>query len=108
MDLMNIKILLNLQDDDSKDNILTILCTNAMQTICVYLGITSLPRELNFVAEQLVITRYNRLGSEGIQTEKIDVLSTTYVYNQDELTPFITILEKYKENNQKSKRLKLL
>lgn len=108
MDLMNIKILLNLQDDDSKDNILTILCTNAMQTLCVYLGITSLPRELNFVAEQLVITRYNRLGSEGIQTEKIDVLSTTYTYNQDELSPFKTILEKYKENNQKSKRLKLL
>ena len=108
MDLMNIKILLNLQDDDSKDNILTILCTNAMQTLCVYLGITSLPRELNFVAEQLVITRYNRLGSEGIQTEKIDVLSTTYVYNNDELTPFYAILEKYKENNQKSKRLKLL
>lgn len=108
MDLMNIKILLNLQDDDSKDNILTILCTNAMQTLCVYLGITSLPRELNFVAEQLVIIRYNRLGSEGIQTEKIDVLSTTYVYNHDELAPFITILEKYKENNQKSKRLKLL
>ena len=108
MDLMNIKILLNLQDDDSKDNILTILCTNAMQTLCVYLGITSLPRELNFVAEQLVITRYNRLVSEGIQTEKIDVLSTTYVYNQDELAPFKTILEKYKENNQKSKRLKLL
>ena len=95
MDLMNIKILLNLQDDDSKDNILTILCTNAMQTLCVYLGITSLPRELNFVAEQLVITRYNRLGSEGIQTEKIDVLSTTYE-SGDDFAEYLDIMNQYK------------
>ena len=108
MDLMNIKILLSLAEDDTQDEILAILGTNAMNTICVYLGLTDLPKELYFIAETMVIARYRRIGSEGIQSEKIDVLSTTYTYNIDELAPYKTILDKYKDNRMNDKRMKLL
>ena len=57
MNLMNIKILLSLTEDDSKDDILTVLASNAMSTICIYLGISELPQELNFVAEQLTVVK---------------------------------------------------
>ena len=107
MTLDNIKILLGLEDG-SQDEILTILLLNAISTINVYLGVAELPQELNFVAEQLAVIKFNKLGSEGIQTEKIDVLSTTY--QADELASFKTILESYKANNNlaTTKRIKFL
>lgn len=108
MTLDNLKILLNLTEDDSQDEILTILLTNAVSTVNVYLGVQELPKELEFVAEQLAIIKYNKLGSEGIQTEKIDVLSTTY--QADELASFKTVLDSYKANNNlaTTKRVKFL
>ena len=107
MTLDNIKILLGLEDD-SQDIILAILLTNAVSTINVYLGVNELPNELSFVAEQLAVIKFNKLGSEGIQTEKIDVLSTTY--QADELASFKTILDSYKANNNlaTTKRVKFL
>lgn len=108
MTLDNLKILLNLTEDDSQDEILTILLTNAVSTVNVYLGVQQLPQELNFVAEQLAVIKFNKLGSEGIQTEKIDVLSTTY--QADELASFKTVLDSYKANNNlaTTKRVKFL
>ena len=107
MSLDNIKILLGLENDE-KDEVLTILLTNAISTLCVYLGVQQLPQELNFVAEQLAVIKFNKLGSEGISTEKIDVLSTTY--QQDELASFKAILDNYKANNNlaTTKRVKFL
>ena len=107
MTLDNIKILLGLENDE-KDEVLTVLLTNAVSTINVYLGVTELPQELNFVAEQLAIIKFNKLGSEGIQTEKIDVLSTTY--QADELASFKAVLDIYKANNNlaTTKRIKFL
>lgn len=108
MDLMNIKILLSLEDDNTKDELLAILSRNAMNTLIVYLGLKQLPIELNFIAEEMVVTRFRKLGSEGVQSEKIDVLSTTYTYNIDELAPYKSLLEKYKDNNLNNKRMKML
>ena len=107
MTLDNIKILLGLENDE-KDEVLTVLLTNAVSTINVYLGVTELPQELNFVAEQLAVIKFNKLGSEGIQTEKIDVLSTTY--QADELASFKAVLDIYKANNNlaTTKRIKFL
>ena len=107
MTLDNIKILLGLENDE-KDEILTVLLTNAVSTINVYLGVTELPQELNFIAEQLAVIKFNKLGSEGIQTEKIDVLSTTY--QADELASFKAVLDIYKANNNlaTTKRIKFL
>lgn len=107
MTLDNIKILLGIEDN-SQDIILTILLSNAVSTINVYLGVTELPQELNFVAEQLAVIKFNKLGSEGIQTEKIDVLSTTY--QADELASFKAVLDIYKANNNlaTTKRVKFL
>jgi hypothetical protein len=105
--LKYIKTLLSLTDE-SQNEILVILLHNAVDMICAYLGLEDMPPELDFVAQQMVIVRYHRLGSEGITTEKIDVLSTTYSYNLDELAPYKTVLDKYKQNNLNGRRAKFL
>ena len=106
MTLDNIKVLLSLVDDDSKDSVLTVLLNNAVNTITLYLGVEDIPEELTFIAEQMTVIKYRRIGAEGIDTEKIDVLSTKYV--ADDLKPFTTLLDQYKMNNLGGKKLRLL
>ena len=105
MTLDNIKTLLSLEDD-TQDEILAILLTNASKMICVYLGIDELPSTLEFVAEDMAVMKYRKLGAEGVRQEKIDVLSTTYVTN--DLNPFKDILNQYKDNSLGGKRLRML
>lgn len=97
MDLERIKIILGIDDDDTKDALLTILLENAINTLCVYLGVDTLPNSLNYIAQELTVSRYNKIGAEGISTEKIGELSTTYSVN--DLGRYKDILKMYKDNN---------
>ena len=106
MTLDNIKVLLSLTDDSSQDELLTVLLNNAVSTIILYLGVEDIPDELTFIAEQMAVIKYRRIGAEGIDTEKIDVLSTKYI--ADDLKPFISMLDRYKENNLGGRRLRML
>ena len=106
MTLDNIKILLSLTEDDSQDEILDVLLNNAANTIMLYLGINEMPQELEFIAEQMTVVKFRRIGAEGIDTEKIDVLSTKYV--KDDIKPFKDILDTYKSNSLGGRRLRML
>lgn len=95
MDLTNIKILLGKKDDKSEDDVLSVLLTHSIQLINVYLGVTNIPQPLEFIAEQITVKKYNKLGSEGIVTEKLDVISNTY--SVDDLEEYKSILDMYKD-----------
>lgn len=94
MDLTNIKILLGKKDDNSEDELLSVLLTHAIQLVNAYLGVAEIPQELQFIAEQITIKKYNKLGSEGIRIEKLDVISNTYSTN--DLYEYRSILNAYK------------
>ena len=106
MTLDNVKVLLSLTDDSSQHGLLTVLRNNAVSTIILYLGVEDIPDELTFIAEQMTVIKYRRIGAEGIDTEKIDVLSTKYI--ADDLKPFISMLDRYKDNNLGGRRLRML
>lgn len=104
MDLLeNVKTILGI-DDESKDSLLTILLDNAVSTICVYINKKDIdfPKSLAFVAQELAIARYRKIGAEGISTEKIDEISTTYSMN--DLARYKDVLNVYKDNNGLSGR----
>ena len=101
----DIKTVLNIESADD-DALLDILTTNAMNTIMVYLGVDEFPEQLNFIAEELTIARYRKIGAEGISTEKIDEISTTYSIN--DLNRYKDVLKAYKDNNLGGKKLKTL
>jgi hypothetical protein len=105
--LENIKTVLNIESADD-DALLEILMANAMNTIMVYLGVNvdEFPAQLNFIAEELTIARYRKIGAEGISTEKIDEISTTYSIN--DLNRYKDVLKAYKDNNLGGKKLKTL
>ena len=106
MPLDDIKVLLSLTGDDSQDELLEILYDNAVSTILLFLGIDTMPSELSFIAVQMTVVKYRRVGAEGINTEKIDVLSTKY--ENDDLKPFKELLLQYKSNNLGGRRLRML
>ena len=106
MALDNIKILLSLTEDDSQDEILTVLLSNAVYTIMLYLGVNEMAQELKIIAEQRTVIKFRRIGAEGSDTEKIDVLSTKYV--KDDIKPFKELLDTYKSNTLGGRRLRML
>ena len=105
MDISKIKIKLGLADN-SQDELLAILLSDATNYMQVYLETQTIPWELEFIAEEVTIKRYRRIGAEGISTEKIDVLSTTY--KSDDFYEYKPLMKQYRANNTRIKRLRML
>lgn len=51
------------------------------------------PLELLFIAEDVAIAKYNRIGAEGVSKETVDVVSTEYT--EDLLAPYQEVLQSY-------------
>lgn len=100
----NVKKILGL-NDEKEDELLTILINNAVSYIEVYLN-TELPQKLYFVAEELAVAKYRKLGSEGISTEKIDVLSTTYT--SSDFNQYKKLLDEYKDGYVKPRKARFI
>lgn len=77
MMLENIKLLLDI-NDSSKDNKLAYLITIAERKILDYTNQPILLAQMESIVEELVIVRYNKLGSEGLQSESFSGVSQTF------------------------------
>lgn len=100
--LERIKTILNLTSND-KDAILTEFIGNFTSAVNLYCGTESLPVQLDFVVVESTIARYNRLGSEGLKSENIDVIGLTYI--EDILSPYTPYMDAYKKSVTKVKFL---
>ena len=103
--LEKIKLLLGITDE-SKDDLLNELIYLCSSPILNYINEDDIPSKLNSCLIEFVIVRYNRLNSEGYNSESIDGASVNYVDNY-----FETIrgqLDSYIDNreNIKKKRIK--
>lgn len=94
MDLTNMKIKLGITDD-AEDELLAVLLSDAINFMHIYMNL-NVPTELEFIAEEVAIKRYRRIGSEGINTEKVDVLSTTY-NTENDFNEYLPIMNRYKK-----------
>lgn len=106
MDISIIKLKLGLTEDSEKDNLLMVLLNDAIDYMKTYIEIDTIPEQLQFIAEEVAIKRYRRIGSEGISTEKIDVLSTSY--KSDDFYEYKPLMKLYKNNKVKVKKLRTL
>lgn len=94
MDLTNMKIKLGITDD-AEDELLAVLLSDAINFMHIYMNL-NVPTELEFIAEEVAIKRYRRIGSEGINTEHVDVLSTTY-NTENDFNEYLPIMNRYKK-----------
>ena len=86
--LNEVKITLGLSSSD-KDELLLSLIKRNSQTVINYIKEQKVPLELEYIVVELVMARYNRIGSEGLNSENSDGVSFSYSNN---------LLEGYKKD----------
>lgn len=103
MDLLErVKLILGIDIVDySKDDVLNEFINNFSQAVNLYCNTTTLPLQLEYIVVECSISRYNRMGSEGLQSEGIDVISSTYVL--DILEPYKPYMDAYRSTNSLKK-----
>ena len=104
------KILTRVQtilDVEGKDALLQVLIQNQLEAIQLLIKEDVVPDSLAYIAVETTIARYNRLGSEGLQSEGIDVISQTFI--EDLMTPYQAQISNYvSEKNKTAFRLRML
>lgn len=82
MSLQDVKLLLGIKDN-SRDDLLNLLISNAQTQLLGRLQvldvpILAIPPSLEYIIPELVVRRYNRIGSEGMSSETVEGHSATY------------------------------
>ena len=96
--LNRIKVLLGITGNDE---LLYEIMELIKSKILSCLNIDELPRELEYILIELSIERYNRIGSEGLNSESSDGVNFTY-NNSDMLDRYKEDLDRYSKNNLKT------
>lgn len=74
-----IKLLLNIKDDDSsQDELLTTLIAICKEEAYIYCNLEEYVDKLDFIIIQMVIEKYNRIGSEGTVSQSSSGVSANY------------------------------
>lgn len=76
--LEKIKMLLNLTDNDDSDELLAMLITLCKEEAYTYCNLDEYDEKLDFVVIQMVVERYNRMGSEGAVSQSTSGVSASY------------------------------
>lgn len=72
-DLLKIEI-----GDNSKDDLLTKIIGLVSNRLCLKLGKESVPEELQYIVIEVSITRFNRIGDEGMTSYSQEGESISY------------------------------
>lgn len=111
--LARIKTLLGIQDDLQND-VLGIIIENVTSHLLgklkrVNKSIKAVPKELNYIIEEISIRRYNRIGTEGAKAETVEGHRIEFYELEKDFTPYEDIIDGYGESDDgSSKRGKVL
>lgn len=97
-----IKILLNVSE---QDELLLEIVSIVKEKILSYLNLEEMPKQLDWIVIELSVSRFNRIGSEGMSSESVDGVSNTYI--TDELIQYKPYLDDYLKANTQNKGYKL-
>lgn len=95
--LVDVKELLNLTGDDSKDTTLQVIISNIYSRLSLMTGYSEIPQPLLFIVTEVSVSRYNKLGSEGIHTELNEGIQ--FIYERDLFSEYIDLIERYVSEN---------
>ena len=76
--LDKIKLLLNKANDDSVDELLATLIALCKEEAYIYCNLDEYNEKLDFIVIQMVLDRYNRIGSEGAVSQSSSGVSMNY------------------------------
>jgi hypothetical protein len=101
--LERIKKLLGIQDD-LQNEVLGIIIENVESHLKALLTKEEVPEKLNFIVEEISVRRFNRIGTEGMQSESVEGHSISFYDLKDEFVPYESIIAAHKEPPEKPGR----
>lgn len=101
--LSNVKLLLGLADDTTADEVLKYIISATESRLKLYLGgAEEIPEELGYIVSDVAVTRYNRIGSEGLSSHSVDGESLTY--SDNDFSAYMADIEAYLDSQEQAKR----
>lgn len=76
--LSKTKIMLGI-DDNSKNELLSIYIEDAEEEIKEYLNVDEIPKKAESIVRDLVVIKYNKNGSEGLESENFSGVSQSFI-----------------------------
>lgn len=101
-----IKVVLDIEDGQ-QDDVLDILISNVSRHLKAKLG-KEIPNSLEFIIEEITIRRFNRIGTEGMQSESVEGHSITFYDLEKEFAPYEDIIDDNKDDDSNGKRGKVM
>ena len=84
-------------NDTLQDELLTQIIADVTKRVNGYVSVDALPTQLEWVVQELVIIRYNRVGSEGLQSESEEGKSLSFK-ESDPFQEYVPELDRYLES----------
>ena len=103
--LNDVKLLLGLQTDDEKLDTIVRLTESRLKAL---LSVKIIPDELEYIITEVSIKRFNRIGSEGVQTHSVEGESMSF--NDDDLSSFSSEIQSWRDEqaNQNKGKVRFL
>lgn len=87
--LERIKLLLSIADDE-QDELLSTLIVLCQEEAYIYCNLEEYDSKLDFIVTQMVIERFNRIGSEGLESQNHSGVSSAYTnFYSDKVMRFL-------------------
>lgn len=94
--LKEVKTLIGLKDE-KQDSLLTVLISNTDSQFKIILGETIIPAELYFIWSNVVVSRYNRLGQEGMASYSQE--GEGFRFQTSDFEPYMSLIDKFTGND---------
>ncbi|QAR36919.1 phage head-tail connector protein [Lactiplantibacillus plantarum] len=104
--LENVITLLGIEPTDDEKDRLTLYIDHAEQAIILYLGrairVQSLPAGLDYIVENLAVTKFNKFHNEGEKSHTEEGLS--FQFNVNDLAPYYPDLQAWIDGQSNTTR----
>ena len=103
--LSDVKLLLGLKTEDDKLDAIVRLTESRLKAL---LSVKTVPEELEYIVTEVAIKRFNRIGSEGVQSHSVEGESMSF--NDDDFSSFSSEIQSWRDEqaNQNKGRVRFL
>ena len=101
--LNDLKLMLGIASNDAdRDNLLKLIISAATARLTTLLGGLEPPESLNYIILDVCIRRFNRIGSEGMQSHTVEGESVTF--SESDFAGFEDDIQAYLDTQKESAR----
>lgn len=103
--LEQVLILLGISDpDEAVTSLLNQIINMTQQRLLLRLGVNAVPSELEYIVVEVSIVRYNRIGSERLQSHNVEGESMTW-NSEDDFKPYLAEINAWASQQEDAKNV---